>query len=239
MAITWLDAHKTGMFPPLEHATEHGLLAAGGDLSPERLLAAYRQGVFPWFNRQDPILWWSPDPRMVLRPEEIRIRKSLRKVIRQGQFTVTMDRAFRKVMLACAAPRRHQFFDPDNSTWIHEPVIDAYQSLHELGYGHSVEVWHQDKLVGGLYGVATGRVFFGESMFSFQSDSSKVALVALSQQLARWDMPLIDCQVYSDHLASMGAIEIPREEFVSELSVLASHNTTAGKWTLDTDLPKV
>lgn len=238
MAITWLDAHKADMFPPLEHATEHGLLAAGGDLSPERLLAAYQQGVFPWFNRQDPILWWSPDPRMVLRPHDIRIRKSLRKVIRQGAFTVTMDRAFRKVMLACAAPRRHQFFDPDNSTWIHEPVIEAYLSLHELGYAHSVEVWYEDKLVGGLYGVATGRVFFGESMFSFQSDSSKVALVALSQQLIRWDIPLIDCQVYSDHLASMGANEISRSAFVRELNTLTQPATSVGKWTLDRDLPQ-
>ena len=237
MAITWLATENDSRFPPVELATKQGLLAAGGDLSPSRLLDAYSRGIFPWFNKNDPILWWSPDPRMVLRPKQVRISRSLKKSIRKGNFELTLDQAFQDVMTACAAPREKQYTDPDNSTWIHQAMLTAYQQLHELGYAHSIECWQQDRLVGGLYGVAIGNAFFGESMFSFVTDSSKVALVTLCQQLDRWQFPLIDCQIYSDHLASMGAIEVPRNDFIGEVATLCSHNFPAGPWKLDQDLP--
>lgn len=236
MSITWLAATNPDRFPPAEQATEHGLLAAGGDLSAQRLLDAYQHGIFPWFNKNDPILWWCPDPRMVLFADEIRISKSLNKLLRKRSFSVTFDSAFESVMQACSAPRSNQPEDPDNRTWIHEDIIKAYQQLHRLGYAHSVECWQDDKLVGGLYGIAIGKAFFGESMFSFVTDSSKIALVALCQQLQRWNMPLIDCQIYSDHLASMGAIEISRRDFTDELKVLCE-SAAVGSWQIDDDLP--
>lgn len=237
MSITWLTASPESIFPPVEKATEHGLLAAGGDLSATRLLKAYQHGIFPWFNKNDPILWWCPDPRMVLFTDKVHISKSLNKVIRKGVFKVTIDQAFGQVMKACSAPRQNQPTDPDNRTWIHSNMIDAYTDLHHQGYAHSIECWQDDRLVGGLYGVSIGKAFFGESMFSFVPDSSKVALIALCQQLQRWDMPMIDCQIYSDHLSRMGAEEISRTLFIKKLSPLCADETPPKQWQLDTDLP--
>jgi len=208
MSIPWLGARDP--FPPVEGAlTEpNGLLAAGGDLSPQRLLDAYAHGIFPWFNEEDPILWWSPDPRMVLFPGELHVSRSLRRVMRSGIFTVTLDRKFEAVMEGCAEPRADQ-----DGTWITSEMMRAYCRLAELGHAHSIEVWEDGQLAGGLYGVAIGRVFFGESMFSRRSNASKVALAELTAQLARWGFALIDCQMSTSHLASLGAREIPRALF--------------------------
>lgn len=189
----------------------NGLLAFGGDLSPARLIAAYHRGIFPWFNPGDPILWWSPNPRTVVFPDQLHISKSLRKILRRGVYSVSFDQCFINVMHACAAPRR-----PDtkaNGTWISEDIIAGYSALHRCGIAHSVEVWLEDKLVGGLYGVALGKIFFGESMFSIADNASKVGFAHLLYQLKLWDFQLIDCQVASEHLFSLGAKEITREEF--------------------------
>lgn len=198
-------------FPPVEHALvdPNGLLALGGDLSPPRLLAAYRRGVFPWYSQGQPILWWCPDPRAVFYPEAVRVSRSLSKLLRQGRFEVRVDTAFDAVVRACAAPRARQ-----EGTWITDEMAAAYGMLHRRGAAHSVEAWRGGKLVGGLYGVALGEVFFGESMFSRERDASKVALVAL----ARLGFRLIDAQVPSEHLARMGAVEIPRTRFLSHLA---------------------
>jgi len=238
MAIRWLSPGEQTPFPPLEQATEHGLLAAGGDLSPTRLIAAYHQGIFPWFNRQDPILWWSPDPRMVLFPEKLHISKSLNKRLRKNPFTVTFDTAFSEVITACAAPRQNLPSSKAHDTWIHDDMITAYEKLFELGYAHSVECWQADQLVGGLYGVALGKVFFGESMFSFATDSSKIALVSLSQQLQRWGFEMIDCQVHSEHLTRLGAINLPRNSFMQQLQKYSDAPNVLGHWQLDPDLPQ-
>lgn len=208
--IPWL-ADTNIVFPPVENALEepNGLLAAGGDLSPQRLLAAYQQGIFPWYEESQPILWWSPDPRIVLFPADIHISRSLHKVLRQQRFTVSADRCFDAVIHQCAQPRRY-----GGGTWITDEMRQAYYRLHELGYAHSIEVWNGDELVGGLYGIALGRVFFGESMFSSASNASKVALVYLCGQLRDWHYQLIDCQVESPHLATLGAVTVPREDFL-------------------------
>jgi leucyl/phenylalanyl-tRNA---protein transferase len=226
--IPWLDGHEP--FPPVERALRdpNGLLAAGGDLSPQRLLEAYAHGIFPWFSDDDPLLWWSPDPRMVLFVDELHLSKSLRKVIRSGQFTVTFDRAFADVMAGCAAPRAD-----DAGTWITREMHDAYTLLHRLGFAHSVETWNGDRLVGGLYGVAIGRMFYGESMFTRESNASKVAFVTLVRQLARWGFEMIDCQMSTEHLASLGAREIPRAEFVSRVERLVVQEEVAGAWRVD------
>lgn len=232
--IPWLEADS--LFPPLETALAeplgpNGLLAAGGDLSAQRLLAAYRRGIFPWFSPGDPILWWSPDPRMVLFPDEFRCSRSLRKRLRRGDFTVTLDQNFARVMRACSTtPREGQ-----NGTWITDPMIDAYSTLHELGYAHSVEVWsgedpiaaegHSPKLVGGLYGVAIGRMFYGESMFSQITDASKIALAHLVHFFASTGYEMIDCQMNTAHLASLGGREIPRAEFVRRLDDLTNRES--------------
>lgn len=237
MAISWLLPGQQTPFPPLEQATEHGLLAAGGDLSPARLITAYQRGIFPWFNRKDPILWWSPDPRMVLYPNKLHISKSLNKLLRKNPFNITFDTAFSAVITACAAPRQNLPSAKAHDTWIHDDMIVAYEKLFELGYAHSVECWQEDKLVGGLYGVALGKVFFGESMFSFATDSSKIALVGLSQQLQRWGFEMIDCQVHSDHLTRLGAINLPRNTFLKQLKSYSDTNTVLGHWQLDPDLP--
>lgn len=201
-------------FPPADLALDepNGLLAFGGDLSPERLLLAYRQGIFPWFSEGEPILWWSPAPRMVLFPEQIKIRRSLRKRLKRNDFQWTFDQDFEQVIRLCAQLRQDQ-----EGTWITDAMQAAYIALHQSGFAHSVEVWQEGRLVGGLYGLALGRVFFGESMFSRVSDASKVALVGLAQQLEALNFIMIDCQVYSDHLASLGAQEIERDEFLSLL----------------------
>lgn len=228
-------------FPSVSEAFEDGLLAAGGDLSTTRLLNAYRHGIFPWFNKEDPILWWSPDPRLVLWTDQIKLSKSLKKTIRTTLMTVTFDKAFNQVINACSLPRL-EGDDPETSTWIHPDMITAYNELHQQGHAHSVECWLDGKLVGGLYGIAIGTAFFGESMFSTVTDSSKLALVALCQQFQRWGLPLIDCQVYSEHLASLGAEEIPRSDFIEQLDKLCPQSLKKGVadlWQLDPDLPSI
>jgi len=214
-------------FPPVESATPEGLLAIGGDLGSERLLAAYRHGIFPWYNPGQPILWWSPDPRAVLYPEKLKISRSLRKTLRRGHFQVRFDTAFREVMLACAAPRAQH---PGGGTWITDDMLTAYCRLHELGHAHSIETWADERLVGGLYGVALGGVFFGESMFARATDASKAALVALTQRLQTWGFVLIDCQVPSEHLTRLGAENIPRAQFMGELAAALHLPGRPGRW---------
>lgn len=205
---------KALLFPPCHYAEPDGLLAIGGDLSPERLLLAYRLGIFPWYSEHTPILWWSPDPRLVLFPHELRISKSLHRVIRKNVFRVTVDQSFRQVIEQCAEVRRGQ----GEGTWILPEMLDAYCLLHRLGYAHSVESWFGGELVGGLYGVTLGRVFFGESMFTKKTDASKVAFVYLVRMLQHWRFQLIDCQVSTRHLKNFGAREIPRNDFLVRLS---------------------
>lgn len=207
--IPWLSPKHYGFpDPSLALDEPNGLLAVGGDLSPERILAAYHQGIFPWFNPGDPILWWSPNPRTVVFPSQLHISKSLRKTLRKGIYRVTFDHCFREVMRACAAPRTYA-----DGTWISDEIIAGYSALHERGIAHSVEVWLGDDLVGGLYGMALGKIFFGESMFSRADNASKVGFAYLVRQLLAWDFRLIDCQVANDHLFSLGAVEMSREEF--------------------------
>ncbi len=229
-------------FPPVELALEqpNGLLAAGGDLSPERLLDAYRHGIFPWFNEDDPILWWSPNPRMVLFPAEFKTSNSLRKTLRNGNYEVRTDTAFEQVMRACAAPRNGQA-----GTWIQEEMIAAYCVLHRMGYAHSVETWMDGELVGGLYGMAIGSMFYGESMFSRKTNASKIALAHLARQLERHGFGpstglrtgMIDCQMNTPHLASLGAREIPRDEFIRRLQELI-HCPPINPWQIDPHLFK-
>lgn len=214
-------------FPPVESATPEGLLAIGGDLGSERLLEAYRRGIFPWYNPGQPILWWSPDPRAVLYPEKLKISRSLRKTLRRGHFQVRFDTAFREVMLACAAPRTQH---PGGGTWITDDMLTAYCRLHELGFAHSIETWADERLVGGLYGVALGGVFFGESMFARATDASKAALVVLTQRLQTWGFVLIDCQVPSEHLTRLGAENIPRAQFLGELATALHLPGRPGRW---------
>ena len=213
-------------FPPLEHALREppGLLAAGGDLSPARLLAAYERGVFPWYSAQQPILWWSPDPRMVLFPEEFKCSRSLRKTLRNGPYTSRVDSNFSATIRGCAAPRRA---GPD--TWLNDDMIASYERLHELGFGHSIETYEADELAGGLYGIQLGRVFFGESMFSRKRDASKVALARLVEECRARDIQLIDCQVASSHLASLGAREVSRGQFAALLRRYA-RRSPIGSW---------
>ncbi|MCB2182490.1 MAG: leucyl/phenylalanyl-tRNA--protein transferase [Desulfobulbaceae bacterium] len=214
-------------FPPPYLANADGLLAVGGDLSVDRLLVAYQQGIFPWYTEDDPILWWSPDPRLILEPKEFHLSKRLARIIRQGVFTVSFDTAFRQVMEACAAPRAGQ----ELGTWIVPEMIEAYVKLHEAGYAHSVECRQEGKLVGGLYGVALGRIFFGESMFSRVSNSSKVAFAHLMKFLLKKDFHLIDCQMKTDHLISLGAKEIPGHEFSFALEEYVDLPSLKGSWT--------
>ncbi|MDO9468187.1 MAG: leucyl/phenylalanyl-tRNA--protein transferase [Thiobacillus sp.] len=218
-------------FPPVETALAdpNGLLAMGGDLTVERLLDAYRHGIFPWFNAGEPILWWCPDPRMVLAPGEVRITRSLARRLRNGGFELRVDTAFVDVMRACAAPR-----EDAGGTWISPVMVAAYSRLFDAGYAHSVETWRDGQLVGGLYGVAIGRMFYGESMFSREADASKVALVRLAQQLQCWDFGLIDCQMETPHLASMGARTMPRTAFTARLTELVNLPHRSGPWTFDT-----
>jgi leucyl/phenylalanyl-tRNA---protein transferase len=228
------------VFPPVTQAlrSPNGLLAAGGDLTPARLLEAYRHGIFPWFSEGEPILWWSPDPRMVLFPGEFKVSHSLRKTLHKARYEVRTDSApstglrtgFEQVMRACAAPRHGHA-----GTWIHEEMIAAYCELHRMGYAHSVETWMDGELVGGLYGIAQGRMFYGESMFSRRTDASKIALAHLAAQLARWNFGMIDCQMYTPHLASLGAREIPRNEFIARLQDLINYAPVT-VWRFDNNL---
>lgn len=231
--IPWLGQKPE--FPPLETALRepNGLIAAGGDLSPERLLAAYRRGIFPWFSEGEPILWWSPDPRMVLVPSELKVSRSLRQRLRRGGYEIRVDTAFREVMLGCARPRRGQ-----PGTWITRSMLAAYHALHRHGYAHSVETWIDGELAGGLYGVAIGRVFFGESMFTRVTDASKLALVHLVRQLERWEFGLIDCQMRTAHLLSLGAREIPRAEFSRRLQQLIHYPVRPAPWVFELDLAR-
>ena len=213
-------------FPPPELADEGGLLAVGGDLRPERLLLAYALGIFPWYSEGLPILWYSPDPRLVLESDKLVVSRSLRKVIRRGTYRVTFDTAFDQVIRACAdAPRPGQ-----SGTWITEDMVSAYCRLHELGFAHSAETWQDGQLVGGLYGVSLGAAFFGESMFARASDASKVAFVTMVEQLARWEIGLIDCQVHTEHLERFGAEEWPRERFLARLAEVLEAPTRGGPW---------
>ncbi len=226
-------------FPPVHLASPEGLLAVGGNLRAERLLEAYRHGIFPWYNEGQPILWWSPDPRAVLYPSELHVSRSLRKTLRRKHFRVTLDTAFRDVMTACAGRRMGMPAGDEPHTWITAAMVDAYVQLHQKGYAHSVEVWtgagDGSVLAGGLYGVALGGAFFGESMFSRRTDASKIALVWLARQLSAWGFRFIDCQLPSAHLFTMGAREIPRRRFVGELQAALALPGRAGRWMFDAD----
>ena len=217
-------------FPPVELASPEGLLAVGGDLRPERLLAAYRHGIFPWYSDDQPILWWSPDPRTVLFPDKLHISRSLKRSLRPGQFVVTLDQCFRDVMQHCAGPRPQY---PDGGSWITKAMLEAYAKLHELGYAHSVETWQEGQLVGGLYGVALGGAFFAESMFTKVDNASKVALVSLVRQLQVWGFRLMDCQQSSPHIKMLGAEDIPRRDFLAHLAVALTLPERHGRWEFD------
>ena len=223
--ICWIRGD--GAFPPVDKALKepNGLLAAGGDLSPPRLIEAYSHGIFPWFSDGDPILWWSPDPRMVLFPAELRVSRSLRKTVARGVYETRYDTAFRDVIAACAAPR-----DGQAGTWIVPEMIEAYTALHELGFVHSVESWRDGVLVGGLYGMALGKVFFGESMFTRAPDASKVALVRLVERLKADGCRVIDCQQSTAHLASLGAREIPRNVFAKLVRESIQYPPVGSRW---------
>nr|WP_294865102.1 leucyl/phenylalanyl-tRNA--protein transferase [uncultured Pseudogulbenkiania sp.] len=223
--VPWLNRELA--FPSVENALiePDGLLAAGGDLSPARLVLGYSQGIFPWFSPGEPILWWSPSERMVLFPAELRITRSLAKTLRNHPYEIRVDTAFREVMKACAAPR-----DGQPGTWIGPGMVDAYCHLHELGLAHAFETWQQGVLVGGLYGVALGRMFYGESMFSRVSNASKLAFVHMSRHLQSCGFAMIDCQMYTPHLASLGARRIPRHEFLATLKELVGLSAPEGMW---------
>ena len=223
--IPWLRGDEP--FPPVSKALRapNGLLCAGGDLSPRRLVEAYRHGIFPWYSAGEPILWWSPDPRMVLFPPELKVSRSLRKTLQRGVYETRMDTAFRRVIEACAAPR-----DAHGGTWILPEMIEAYVRLHELGFAHSVEAWRDGELAGGLYGIALGKVFFGESMFTRATDASKVALVRLVERLATHGFRAIDCQQATAHLASLGARQIPRAAFAQLLQESIQYPSGGERW---------
>ncbi len=223
--IPWLE--KEAPFPPVQHALKepNGLLAAGGDLSPKRLLEGYRRGIFPWFSEGDPILWWSPDPRMVLFPAELKISRSLGKTLRNRSYEVRFDSAFSEVIASCAAPRKGA-----PGTWISDTMIRAYLELHRLGHAHSAETWIGGELAGGLYGVAVGGVFFGESMYSRERDASKIALAGLVARVKAEGFGLIDCQMHTRHLETLGAREIPRARFSRLLEELIHYPRSPGTW---------
>jgi leucyl/phenylalanyl-tRNA--protein transferase len=231
--MTVYRLNQTHRFPDPQNAESNGLLAVGGDLSPERLLAAYSSGVFPWPVEGLPLTWFSPDPRMVLHPTEAHISRSLRKELRRDTFRLSMDRAFPDVIRACAnVPRSHE-----TGTWITTEMQQAYTRLHELGFAHSVECWSDEgELVGGLYGISLGTVFCGESMFHYEDNASKVAFVSLAEQLARWEFDLIDCQLHTPHLERMGASTMPRDRFLGLLKSYMDKPTKRGRWSIDDDL---
>lgn len=226
--IPWLGDHPA--FPPLSRALRepNGLLAAGGALTPEWLLAAYRRGIFPWFNEGEPILWWSPNPRMVVFPDEVRITRSLRKTLRKGHYEVRLDHDFAAVIRACAAPR-----EPGGRTWITPDIQSAYIRMHQLGYAHSVETYIDGELAGGLYGMALGQAFFGESMFSRRTDASKIAFAHLTRFLEQRNFRVLDCQMTTQHLASLGGREIARETFAALLDTFAGADLPPARWPED------
>ncbi|WP_374679830.1 leucyl/phenylalanyl-tRNA--protein transferase [Hydrocarboniphaga effusa] len=233
--LHWLDPrdpHQPFPSPHLAMRDPNGLLAIGGDLSMTRLIRAYSQGIFPWYNPDEPILWWSPDPRAVLLPDAMNVSRSLRKSIRRDDYAVTLDTAYTSVLAACAGTRRHS-----RGTWLGPDMRLAYEELHRRGYAHSVEVWRGGELVGGLYGVALGRAFFGESMFSRANDTSKIALFWLCEQLRAWDFRLVDCQVASEHLKTLGAVDVSRERFLNLLRPAVNLPGRTGHWRFDLPAP--
>lgn len=216
---------KEMFFPPSNYADEDGLLAFGGDLSLERLILAYKNGIFPWYSEGEPILWWSPDPRFVLVPSELRISRSMKKLLKKNRYKITFDTNFSKVMNLCGETRKR------TGTWITDDMLNAYINLHKKGYAHSVEVWNEkDDLVGGLYGVSLGKVFYGESMFSLESNTSKMALIKLSEKLINENFELIDCQVYTEHLESLGAKMLSKDFFMKILSNQKNNESLIGNW---------
>lgn len=222
----YLDEYTRYQFPPADKATPHGIVGVGGNLSPGMLLSAYSQGVFPWYSEDEPLLWWNPDPRFVLFPDRLHVSRSLRRLLNKKPFNFSFDANFKEVITRCSqVPRPGQ-----DGTWITPEMIDGYVELNRLGYAHSVEVWRGDELAGGLYGVSLGRMFFGESMFSLQSGASKAAFVELVSALSARDFLLIDCQVYTDHLDSMGAVNIPRTDFLACLEEGLKAETLRGDW---------
>jgi leucyl/phenylalanyl-tRNA--protein transferase len=221
-----LSKYSSSSFPDPRLASDEGLLAYGGDLSSSRLLFAYKQGIFPWYSEGDPILWWSPNPRLLLYPEKFKVRKSFRRVLRSGKFTVTFDKAFPEVIKQCASVYR----EGQESSWIVDEIIEAYTRLHEEGFAHSVEVYKDDELVGGLYGVAFGRAFFGESMFSLVPDASKVAFKALSDVLGSRGYDFIDCQMKTEHMQRLGAEVVQRDIFLDALEESIHKETDIGSW---------
>ena len=223
--LSWLE--RADAFPPVEKALKdpNGLLCAGGDLSESRLLDAYRHGIFPWYSGEEPILWWSPDPRMVLYCGELKVSRSLAKSMRNRGYRVRIDTVFEQVLAGCSGPRKGE-----SGTWLGQGMRKAYLALHRAGHAHSFETWHRDDLVGGLYGVALGRMFYGESMFSLATDASKVALVELVHELGTRGLPLIDCQMRTPLLASLGGREIPRRAFLRALAALVNYAEPPGKW---------
>jgi leucyl/phenylalanyl-tRNA---protein transferase len=222
------------VFPPV-HLAEDGLLALGGDLRPERLLFGYSQGIFPWYAENLPILWHSPDPRMIMTTRDLVVQRSLRKALRRQPYALTMDRAFPEVLAGCASsPRPGQ-----NGTWLIPEMVTAYQQLFELGFAHSIEAWDGDALVGGLYGVSMGAAFFGESMFARAPDASKIAYVACVRQLDAWGVGLIDCQVHTDHLERFGAYEVPRMKYLELLKIALDEPTRRGRWAFELDLAQL
>jgi leucyl/phenylalanyl-tRNA---protein transferase len=219
----WLDGNTP--FPPVETADRQGILALGGDLSVSRLLDAYTHGIFPWFDDDQPIIWWSPNPRFVLFPEKVLVSRSMKKILARGEFTITYDRCFREVMSACSeAPRRGQ-----RGTWITAEMLEAYCNLHAEGYAHSVEAWKNDSLVGGMYGICLGRAFFGESMFSRESNASKAAFLTLAEKLKALDFAIIDSQVHTNHIESLGGEHIPRKEYLAIINEALKQPTLKGK----------
>jgi leucyl/phenylalanyl-tRNA--protein transferase len=231
----WIDPNDTDTpfpDPGLALREPNGLLAIGGDLSAQRLMSAYRSGIFPWYNEGQPVLWWSPDPRLVIYSDELKLSRSLRKALAKHRFQLTMDQAFTAVIEACAQPRQNS-----EDTWISPDMIDAYCELYRLGFAHSVEAWQDNSLVGGLYGVGIGRMFFGESMFTRVNDASKIAFVSLVRQLSAWGFPLIDCQVYTRHLASFGARLINRRAFIVEIGKLCQMPAMPSPWTFNDNRP--
>ena len=217
------------IFPPPDLSEDNGLLAIGGDLIEERLLLAYSMGIFPWYSEDDPILWWSPDPRLILLPEDLKVSRSLRQTIKKGVFAVTLDTAFEQVIRNCASVHLKE----DSDTWITGDMINAYINLHHSGYAHSVECWFGGELAGGLYGISLGSAFFGESMFTKKSDASKVAFVTVVRQLMAWNFTLLDCQMTTSHLKNLGAQEIPRPDFLIMLNKALKAPTKKGKWKLE------
>ena len=234
--LRWLDPRDPDeAFPdPVEALHEPGgLLAIGGDLSITRLLRAYSNGIFPWYNPDEPILWWSPEPRTVLEPARLHRSRSLRRAIRRQDFAITVDERFHDVIAGCSGPRRHQ-----DGTWLGPDMIQAFAAMHAAGHAHAIAVWRDGRLIGGVYGVAIGHAYFGESMFSLEPDASKLALHYLALQLERWDFPIIDCQVSSPHLLSLGAVEWPRRRFIAELRAGVARRRPPGRWQFDIDLPQ-